>query len=187
MKQRLATWIGFLVLMAWLPFPGCNLSPSGGSTDNTNDNTADNTNDNADDNSNDSDDDNANDNSVDNDNTTDNGNDNDDQSTAHLAVFDDPNSDFSTTDVRDVDDEIVQFDTVTKAIIWAADGTAYQAGSWTVDGVFLAGGGFQVRFGTKDGERRAYFTETGPATICQIRPAGGFLSISATNVTVPQE
>lgn len=182
MARQMATWLGlFVMVVVWLPFPGCNLSQSGDSTDNTNDNSADNTNDIAIDNAND----NATDNG--NDNTTDNSNDNEDDSTANLAVFNDPDSDFSTTDVRDVDDEFVQFDTVTKAIIWAADGTAYQEGSWTVNGVFLAGGGFQVRFGTQDGERRAYFTETGPATICQIRPTGSFLSISPTNVTVPQE
>ena len=108
--------------------------------------------------------------------------------TANPAVFVDPDdATFCTSDVRDVDDEIVRFDTSTNSIIWAADGSAYQAGSWTVAGVFLAGGGFQVRFGTQDGERRAYFTETGPATICQIQVFGDFLSISATNVTVPQE
>jgi len=182
--------LGLLVLLvAWAPFLGCNSSQSGGSTDNTNDNSTDNTNDNADDNTNDIVDDNANDNDVDNanDNTTDNSNDNDDDSTANLAVFIDPDSDFSTTDVRDVDDEFVQFDIVTKAIIWAADGTAYQQGSWTVNGLSLAGGGFQVRFGTKDGERRAYFTETFPPTICQIEPVGSFLSISSTSMTVPQE
>lgn len=108
--------------------------------------------------------------------------------TANPAVFVDPDdSTFCTSDVRDVDDEIVRFDTSTNSIIWAADNTAYQEGLWTVNGVFLAGGGFQVRFGTKDGERRAYFTETGPATICQIAVVGENLSISATNVTVPQE
>ncbi len=113
--------------------------------------------------------------------------DEDDGGSANLAVFADPDSDFTTSDVRDVDEEIVRFDTTTNSIIWAEDETSYQAGAWTVNGVFLAGGGFQVRFGTKDGERRAYFTETGPATICQIEAAGGFISISATNVTVPQE
>ena len=106
---------------------------------------------------------------------------------SHAAVFRDPDTGFSTTDVRDVEEEIVQFDTSTNSIIWAADGTAYQEGLWAVNDVFLAGGGFQVRFGTKEGERRAYFTETVPATICQIEPANGFLSISPTNVTVPQE
>jgi len=108
--------------------------------------------------------------------------------TANPAVFADPDdATFCTSAVRDVDGEIVQFDTSAKSILWAADGTAYQEGLWDVDGVFLADGQFQVRFGTEGGERRAYFTETGPATICQIEVLGENLFISATNVTVPQE
>lgn len=107
--------------------------------------------------------------------------------TVNLAVFVDPETNFFTTDVRDVDDEIVRFDTSTNSIIWATDGTAYEEGQWDVNGVLLAGGFFQVRFGTKDGERRAYFTEVDPPTICQIEPVNGFLSISRTNVAVPQE
>ena len=44
---------------------------------------------------------------------------------------------------------------------------------------------FQVRFGTRDGARRAYFTETVATTICDIEIVGGQLVISATNVPVP--
>ena len=44
---------------------------------------------------------------------------------------------------------------------------------------------FQIRFGTKDGERRAYFTETASATICDIEVVGGQLAIEPTTVTVP--
>lgn len=121
----------------------------------------------------------------DNDND-DNGNDNDDVD-ARFARFTDPNDEsFSTPDVRDVDDEIVRFDTEADSIVWAETGAAYQPGSWPVNGNFLGSGGFQVRFGTVGGEKRAYFTETGPATICQIEPAGNGLSISATSSTVPQ-
>ena len=110
-----------------------------------------------------------------------------DEGNKNLAVFTDPDSDFSTSDVRDVDDEIVQFDPVAKTIIWAADGTAYQEGQWDVNGVLLAGGGFTVLFGTQDGERRAYFTLTADGFICQIEPQGASISISGTNVPVPQE
>lgn len=107
---------------------------------------------------------------------------------ASLAVFQDPDSSFSTTDVYDVDDQIVRFDTETKSIIWAEDGRAYQAGLWEVNGNFPeATGFFQVRFGTKDGERRAYFTETATATICDIRVSDDTLSIFATTIPVPQE
>jgi hypothetical protein len=107
---------------------------------------------------------------------------------AKFARFTDPeNPDFTTPDVRDVDEEIVRFDTTDNSIVWAEDGSSYQAGSWEVNGLFLGGPNFQVRFGTKDGQRRAYFTEAGPATICQIEANGVSISISATNVTVPQE
>ena len=119
---------------------------------------------------------------------TGNTNDNCADPTANPAVFVDPDdATFCTSDVRDVDDEIVRFDTITKAIIWAADGTAYNEGDWTVDGVLLAGGEIQVRFGTKEGERRAYFTETGNGFICQIQVIGASLHISGTSTPVPQE
>jgi hypothetical protein len=111
----------------------------------------------------------------------------DGDTTRNLVVFVDPDSDFTTTDVRDVDEEIVWFDADTNEIVWAADDSGYQSGSWTTDGNRLAGGGFTVRFGTKDGERRAYFTETGPATICNIEISNGAPRITATTVTVPQE
>ena len=72
-------------------------------------------------------------------------------------------------------------------IIWAATGEAFNAGSWNVNGLFLAGGGFQVRFGTKNGQRRAYSTETIPATICNISLGCGSVCIFPTNVPVPHE
>ena len=107
-----------------------------------------------------------------------------DETDENFVVFTDPDSEFSTTDVRDVDEEIVHFDAVAKTLIWAADNIAFEG--WEVSGNFLgAVRRFQVRFGTKDGERRAYFTETGPATICQIFVANGRLWILPTNVTVP--
>jgi hypothetical protein len=115
----------------------------------------------------------------------DNANDNTDQ---NKAVFDDPDSDFTTTDVRDVDDEIIQFDTETDAIIYVATGNTYQEGSWPVDGNSLgSSGSFQVRFGTVGGERRAYFTETGPATICDFVVQDPLFLIFPTSETVPQE
>jgi hypothetical protein len=120
-----------------------------------------------------------------NDNTT--GNTNDNGSTSTLAVFVDPGSDFSTSDVHDSNDDIVQFDTAAKTIIWAADGTAYQAGSWDVNGALLEGGGFKVVFGTKNGDPRAYFTETASATICDVAVQGGQVSITGTLLAVPHD
>jgi len=101
-----------------------------------------------------------------------------------LAVFRDPASAFATSDVRDVQDQIVRFDTVANSLIWAADGRSFPG--YPVDGNFLRSDrSFQVRFGTKDGERRAYFTETATATMCDVEVIGGRLVISPTDVPVP--
>jgi hypothetical protein len=95
----------------------------------------------------------------------------------------DPGSGFSTMDVRDVQEQIVHFDTA-GTLIWEADGSRFPG--YPVSGNFITTSQrFQVRFGFKDGERRAYFTETGPATICDIEVRSGQLSISPTSVTVP--
>lgn len=105
----------------------------------------------------------------------------------NLVVFQDPDSAFTTSDVYDVNEEIVQFEADTKAILWAADGTAYQAGTWvTNENLLGATGFFQVRFGNVSGARRAFFTESSTATICDIRVTAGQLSIFATSVPVPQ-
>jgi len=78
----------------------------------------------------------------------------------------------------------VRFDTASNSLIWAADGRSFSG--YPVNGNFVrADRAFQVRFGTKDGARRAYFTETVSATICDIEIVGGQVVISATNVAVP--
>lgn len=99
-----------------------------------------------------------------------------------LAQFSDPVSGSMTTDVRDVDEQIVRFDTKNQTLIWAADGRTFQG--FTVNGNII-NVDFQVRFGTKNGERRAYFTETARPFICNIEITNGQLSITATNVPVP--
>lgn len=105
---------------------------------------------------------------------------------ANIVVFSDPDSEFTTSDVRDIDEQIVQFDGVAKTMIWV-DGNIEFPG-WAVEGNLLGETQFfQVRFGTKDGEQRAYFTETGTATICNIEVPNGALSITATSTPVPQE
>ena len=101
-----------------------------------------------------------------------------------LVVFRDPDSTFSTSDIRDVQDQIVRFDMTSNSLIWAADGRSFPG--YPVSGNFVrADRAFQVRFGTKDGERRAYFTETVATTICDVEIVGGQLLISPTNVNVP--
>lgn len=102
-----------------------------------------------------------------------------------FVVFEDPDSDFSTSDVRDVDGEIVRIDAAKQQLFWVNDSLAFDG--FDVNGNELAAGFFTVRFGTEDGERRAFFTETNPPTICDIEAPGGMLRISSTSVTVPQE
>lgn len=111
-----------------------------------------------------------------------------------LAVFRDPASEFSTSDVRDVQEQVVHFNTADE-LIWTADGTRFS--EWLVDGSFigyhhLGDHVFQVRFGTKDGERRAYLTWTddrlrgAAATILDLWVDGrGDLIIAETSVPVP--
>jgi hypothetical protein len=101
------------------------------------------------------------------------------------ATFTDPDSSFTTSDVRDVQEQIVRFDTTSNSLIWAADGRSFSG--YPVSGNFIRSDkAFQVRFGTKDGERRAYFTETAAETICDIEVVGSQLMISPTSVPVPR-
>ena len=109
-----------------------------------------------------------------------------DETDENLVVFSDPDSEFETTDVRDVDEEIVRFDGVVNTLIWVADNLAFEG--WEVSGNFLdAQRHFEVKFGTKDDQRRAYFTETGHNTICQVFVVAGTLWLLPTNVPVPNE
>lgn len=162
---------GFVVVAALLSLPAaCNLFVQGGGDGNTNGNDNGNTNINDDGSAN------ANDNDIDN-----GGDVNPD-----LALFTDPDTGFSTTVVHDVDTDTVQFSISGKSILYQ-DGTEYQAGSWTAEGNFLADGGFQIRFGTEVGERKAYFTETAPGTICNFVVTADQFQIFPTTVTPPQE
>lgn len=103
---------------------------------------------------------------------------------ARLVFFQDPDSSFSTSDVRDAQEQIVRFDSVDETLIWTPTGAAFPG--WHTSGNFLdASHRFQVRFGTKDGTRRAYFTETLADTICDIQVNNGQLIILPTDVPVP--
>jgi hypothetical protein len=113
---------------------------------------------------------------------------------SQLAVFTDPASGFATSDVRDVQEQIVRFNTADE-LIWIADGTRFQ--EFIVDGNFIGyhhkgDKFFQVRFGTKNGERRAYLTRPddhlhgAAATILDLTvDARADLIITETSVPVP--
>jgi hypothetical protein len=101
-----------------------------------------------------------------------------------LAVFVDPATGLGTSDVRDVQGQVVRFDRANNALIWAADGRSFPG--YPVDGDFVRSDRFfQVRFGADAGERRAYFTETVNATICDVEIVGGAPVITSTSVPVP--
>jgi len=105
-----------------------------------------------------------------------------------FAVFQDQASVFETPEVHDADREVVMFDVGTSSMV--TDGAA--VAGWMTQGNDLSwersGVAFRVRFGTEDGERRAYFTETGSGTICDLRitPPDG-LNIYATSEFPPEE
>ena len=113
----------------------------------------------------------------------------------HLAVFTDSALGFATSDVRDVQEQILQFNTAGE-LLWSADGTRFSG--YRVNGNLIRGPGaddyFQVRFGTKNGEQRAYLGWSDdwchcpgyPRTIADIELVSGRLVITATDVPVPE-
>lgn len=107
---------------------------------------------------------------------------------APFVVFSDAATGFMTDAVHDADREIVHFDGTLGAMVSPDSGDAVSG--WRVNGTDLrwsrSGVAFRVRFGTEEGERRAYFTEAGPGTICNLSVAGpDVLFISGTNQTPP--
>jgi hypothetical protein len=106
-----------------------------------------------------------------------------------LAVFQDEASQVSTSEVSDVDREVVRFDEETASMVWS-DGT--KVGGWTTNGNDLhwdrSSVAFRVRFGTENGERRAFFTETEAGTICDLDIyAPDQMSIYASSERPPEE
>lgn len=106
-----------------------------------------------------------------------------------LVRFVDPTTGFETHEVYDANRDIVHFDAEQGAMVWAASGDPVSG--WTISGADLSwdrsGVAFRVRFGTEDGERRAYFTETDAGTICDLDiRAEDALSIRATSQRPPE-
>jgi len=114
-----------------------------------------------------------------------------------VAVFRDPPTGLSTSNVHDAQEHIVQFTTAGE-LVWTADGTR-------LPGHSVEGPGYQspnnvagepscqcwlvVRFGTSNGERRAYLTADyihfNPRTVVALQIAGGALLVSRTDVFPP--
>ena len=106
-----------------------------------------------------------------------------------LAVFTDPPTGFSTSDVYDVQEQLVRFNTAGE-LIWVADDRRFPE--------FIANGNFidyhhkgdhfmQIRLGTKDGQRRAYLSwPDHRSTIVDLwLDDRGVLRIEETSVRVP--
>jgi hypothetical protein len=102
--------------------------------------------------------------------------------TLTLASFMDPRGG-STNDVRDSEGDVVRF-TVDGLLVWPP--TMATFGGFPVAGNLIGPTqGFEIRFGTEGGQRRAYFTERGPGTICDIDLINGMINVSPTSQTVP--
>ena len=110
-------------------------------------------------------------------------------------------SDFSTTDVRDARERIVQF-TNGGDLIWTADGTRLHgftmepdSNHWGVPTYFIGGKiceqfcVFSIRFGTRDGQRRAYLTvdygHSNPGTLVETEVKNGALAVTQTTLFPP--
>ena len=118
--------------------------------------------------------------------------------TPTLIVFTDPGTGLSTSEVRDVQEQVLQINTAGE-LIWTADGThlpgyrvdrcCYPAVSYIVGKICAEGCVFEVRFGTKDGERHAYLTadygHDNPGTLVDVEVSGGALVVTRTSVFVP--
>ena len=109
-------------------------------------------------------------------------------------------SGFSTPDARDSDDQIVQIAS-SGYLIWTSDGTRLpgygvfthvgQGAPWSfIEGTLCAEGcSLEVRFGMKNGERRAYLTadygHDNPGTMVDLELVNGALRVSRTNLFPP--
>ena len=107
-----------------------------------------------------------------------------------LKVFSDARTGFSTSDVRDADEQVIQFNTVGE-LIWS-DGTRLR-GYWAQGNSIPANAAcvcwLAVRFGTSGGERRAYLTadygHDNPGTLVDLQLTGSVLVVKRTSVFAP--
>ena len=103
-------------------------------------------------------------------------------------VFTERSSGFSTSDLRDAHDQIVQFN-IAGDLIWTPDDTrlpGYFVAPWSANFVLAPSlcqyCGFQVRFGSQDGEKRAYLTidygEDNSGHLADLEVIGGALVVT---------
>lgn len=117
-----------------------------------------------------------------------------------LIVFTEPRTGFSTSDLRDVQDQILQFNGAGE-LIWTHDNTRLpgyrvsinpfgETPSHYIEGrICPQGCAFVVRFGTSNGDRRAYLTvdygHDNPGTVVDVEVGGGVLTVTQSTVFPP--
>lgn len=103
---------------------------------------------------------------------------------APLHVFTEAATGFTTSDLRDAQDQVVRVDK-DGFLIWTEDGTALK-GYGVLNDIYIPAAGacecvLEVRFGTADGERRAYLTadygHDNPGTVVDLAVTGGTLVV----------
>jgi hypothetical protein len=113
-----------------------------------------------------------------------------------LIVFTDSASGFSTTDLRDAEDEIVQINTTGELILIAQHARLFgyrvtKNVEYLIEGKICPQGcAFAVRFGIKGGERRAYLTvdygHENPGTLVDVEVGNGeALVVTQTDLFPP--
>ena len=85
--------------------------------------------------------------------------------------------------MRDSEGDVVRF-TVDGLLVWPPTMATF-GGFPVASNLIGPTQGFEIRFGTEGGQRRAYFTERGPGTICDIDLINGMINVSPTSQTVP--
>jgi len=108
-----------------------------------------------------------------------------------LIAFTDAATGFVTSDVWDAKDHVVQFNSDGE-LIWSADGThlkGYPLTQTYVAAESLCACWLEVRFGTTNGERRAYLTadygHSNPGTLISLELTGGSLVMTQSDVYPP--
>lgn len=108
-----------------------------------------------------------------------------------LRTFTDPRSGFSTSDLRDAGDDIVQFNS-SNELIWTANSThlpGYFVRGNTIPADAACVCELVVRFGSSNGERRAYLTadygHDNPGTLVDLDVVNGVLVAKRTEVFAP--
>jgi hypothetical protein len=113
----------------------------------------------------------------------------------NLVAFFDPASSFSTSDLRDAEEEIMQFTTAGELVFPATNIrlSEFRRSSGPEQGIegniCRPSCAFVVRFGIKDGEHRAYLTvdygHDNPGTLVDVEVANGILVVTQSDLYPP--